>query len=51
MGEQKLGYYKNWRNNDEVWNNILPKIESSINEKYRYGKSLDEPTILEQDNE
>lgn len=50
-GDNKLGYYKNWRNNEEVWNTILPQLESSINEKYRYGNSLNEPTILEQSDE
>ena len=51
MGDKKLGYYKNWRNDEDTWNNILPKLESSISEKYRYGQSLSEPAILEQDEE
>jgi len=51
MGEKKLGYYKNWRNDEETWSNVLPKLESSISEKYRYGKSLSELAILEQDDE
>ena len=49
--DKKLGYYKNWRNDEKLWNSILPNIESSINEKYRYGKSLDETAILEQQDE
>jgi hypothetical protein len=49
MGEKKLGYYKNWRNDEELWNSILPELESSINEKYRYGKALEDSAILEQD--
>ena len=51
MGEKKLGYYKNWRNDEETRSNVLPKLESSISEKYRYGKSLSELAILEQDDE
>ena len=51
MEDKKLGYYKNWRNNEETWSSILPKLESSINEKYRYGQSLDKTAILEQENE
>ena len=43
--------FKNWRKDEEVWNSILPKLESSISEKYRYGKALDESAILEQDDE
>jgi hypothetical protein len=51
MGDKKLGYYKNWRNEEEVWSTILPKLESSIDDKYRYGKSLSDVAILEQDDE
>lgn len=51
IGEQKIGYYKNWRNDEELWSSILPKLESSINEKYRYGRTLDETAILKQDDE
>ena len=51
IGDTKLGYYKNWRNEEETWNNILPKLESSIGEKYRYGKSLSELAILDQEDE
>lgn len=51
IGEQKIGYYKNWRNDEELWSSILPKLESSINEKYRYGMALDETAILKQDDE
>jgi len=51
IGEKKIGYYKNWRNDEETWNTVLPKLESSISEKYRYGKSLNDVAILEQDDE
>ena len=51
IGDKKIGYYKNWRNDDETWNTVLPKLESSISEKYRYGKSLAEVAILEQEDE
>jgi len=51
IGDTKLGYYKNWRDNEETWKNILPKLESSIGEKYRYGKSLGEVAILDQEDE
>lgn len=36
--EEKLGYYKNWKDKIELWDTlILPRLEKSINEKYRYG--------------
>jgi len=51
IGDKKIGYYKNWRNDEEVWSNVLPKLESSIGDKYRYGKSLNDVAILQQDDE
>ena len=36
--ETKLGYYKNWKKDTELWESkILPKLEASINSKYKYG--------------
>jgi RecA/RadA recombinase len=35
----KLGYYKNWREDESVWEKILPELETVLNEKYRYGTS------------
>lgn len=33
----KLGYYKNWRNDDKVWEKILPGLEQKINKEWQYG--------------
>lgn len=34
----KLGYYKKWKDNTELWEEtILPEIEASLQEKYHYG--------------
>lgn len=34
----KLGYYKNWKKDTALWEEkILPKIEASLKEKYKYG--------------
>lgn len=52
MDDKKLGYYKNWRNDEELWDKILVKLEESIKEKYRYGKELNEnaiPDIIDED--
>ena len=45
MGERKLGYYKVWRKNEELWAEILEGLETSIKDKYRYGKELHEAAI------
>lgn len=54
IGDRKIGYFKNWRKNEELWKEIIEKVEESIKEKYRYGKELNEPAIndiIEQDEE
>lgn len=42
----KLGYYKTWRNDDDVWNKILPLIEEKLQEQLKY-KRENEPTETE----
>ena len=38
MGDKKLGYYKNWRKDEKLWEeSILPKLEEVLKEKYCYG--------------
>ena len=45
IGDRKLGYYKNWRKDENLWKEILVGLEESIKDKYRYGKELNEPAI------
>jgi len=45
MGDKKLGYYKNWRKDEDLWQEILVGLEESIKDKYRYGKELHEAAI------
>lgn len=45
MGDRKLGYYKIWRKDETLWQEILVELEKSIKDKYRYGKELHEPAI------
>ena len=34
---KKLGYYKNWRDDTELWEDkILPALEEVLKEKYKY---------------
>lgn len=36
---QKLGYYKEWRNDEGVWNTILPELEKKFNSEWCFSKS------------
>jgi len=36
---EKLGYYKEWRYNEEVWQRILPKLEKRIQEEWCFSVS------------
>jgi len=45
IGDRKLGYYKNWRKDEDLWKEILVGLEESIKDKYRYGKELHEAAI------
>ena len=54
MDGNKLGYFKSWRKDEDLWAKILEKLEDSIKEKYRYGKELTEnsiPDIIEEEDE
>lgn len=33
---EKIGYYKNWKNNEAIWEKILPALEKKLNEAYSY---------------
>ena len=34
---QKIGYYKNWKNDEKLWNDtILPRLEAVLKEQYSY---------------
>ena len=32
----KLGYYKNWRNDEELWSKLIPQIQEKIDENWSY---------------
>ena len=33
---EKLGYYKNWKRNKDIWSKILPEVEKKLKETYSY---------------
>lgn len=39
LNGEKLGYYKNWRYDEKVWNIILPELEKKINNEWCFGIS------------
>jgi len=49
----KLGYYKNWRDNEEIWNKILPELEIKLHDELQYKKEVTskEPEDNEEDED
>jgi RecA/RadA recombinase len=48
IGDQKLGYRKNWENDTELWDKtLLPALEKVLKEKVCYGTTLAEEPELE----
>jgi RecA/RadA recombinase len=38
LGEEVLGFYKDWRDKQEVWDKILPKLEEILQQELKFGK-------------
>jgi RecA/RadA recombinase len=38
LGEKKLGYFKTWKSNEEVWNSIIEKLEPMLQKELCYNK-------------
>jgi RecA/RadA recombinase len=36
LGEEILGFYKDWRDDNNVWNKILPKLEETLKDKLKF---------------
>ena len=56
LGDQKLGYRKNWENDTELWDKtLLPALEKVLKEKVCYGSTVpgldSEPEPIEEDTE
>jgi RecA/RadA recombinase len=51
----KLGYYKSWRTDEQVWSKILPGIEKCLQEQLKYRQesveSTDEEEVESEDEE
>ena len=45
----KLGYYKNWRDDEEVWNKILPLLEIKLQNELQYKKEITSPEVEEEE--
>jgi len=43
----KLGYYKVWRDNEEIWDKILPLLEDKLQQELQYKKEDTSPEIEE----
>jgi RecA/RadA recombinase len=38
LGEEVLGFYKDWRDKQDVWDKILPKLEEILQQELKFGK-------------
>jgi RecA/RadA recombinase len=38
IGEEVLGFYKDWKDNDEAWSKILPKLEEKLQTELKFKK-------------
>lgn len=47
MGDRKLGYFKSFRRDEDLWKEILKELEVKILEEYRFGNPLDKPAVPE----
>lgn len=43
----KLGYYKTWRDNEDLWNKILPLLENKLEAELRYKKENSTDTEID----
>lgn len=50
---EKLGFYKSWRKDEEVWNKLLPELESRLKQEWSYGNKVGEvpPEEIEDEEE
>jgi len=42
---KKIGYYKNWKNDQEVWKKVLPALEKKLKAEYTYS----DDSVVEED--
>lgn len=51
----KLGYYKSWRQDEDIWNKILPELEIKLQKELQYKRENNQPEDslkdLEEDSE
>ena len=38
IGEEILGFYKDWKDNDDIWSKILPKLEDKLQTELKFKK-------------
>jgi recombination protein RecA len=41
LGDEVLGFYKDWKDDDQVWNKILPKLEEKLQSELKFNKAED----------
>jgi hypothetical protein len=46
-----LGFYKDWRENSDVWDKILPKLEERLKKELKFKNSSDISSLEKLDDE
>jgi RecA/RadA recombinase len=41
LGEENIGFYKDFKDNDEIWNKILPKLEVKLKSELKFNNEID----------
>jgi RecA/RadA recombinase len=47
----KLGFYKTWRKDAELWERLLPELESRLKAEWSYGNKIDNEEIPEDEDD
>jgi hypothetical protein len=41
LGDENIGFYKDFKDNDEIWNKILPKLEVKLKSELKFKNEID----------
>ncbi len=47
---EKLGFYKQWKNKEEIWQYLLPELESRLKKEWAYSNKLGDSEVPDEDD-
>lgn len=47
---EKLGFYKQWKNKQEIWDYLIPELESKLKTEWAYSNKLEDVEIPDEDD-